>query len=337
MRLRSVVAVVACVVLTGGMNAVMAQAAAQVTGPQGTTVAIGPVFDVVSVRPAAQIDQATIMAGLRMGRRPEQVAIDGDRARFTYYPLRMLLAYAYKVRLYQVSGPPWMTTARFDVIGKLPEGTTKDDVPAMLKAMLADRFHLQAHLETKDHPVLGLMPGKGGVKLQAVPAPAALADDAAQQPGAVKQDTIDGPMILTHTREGETKYDLGARGSMLMRIDGQTGTMHLLCSAMTIKGLANILTSLGGGNGRPVIDMTELTGNYDMAVDFSLDDLMSSLRDSGIDIPGGPRGNGDGASDPNGDTTVSDALAKLGLKMTPTNAPIEQLVVDQVEKMATDN
>jgi uncharacterized protein (TIGR03435 family) len=69
--------------------------------------------------------------------------------------------------------------------------------------------------------------------------------------------------------------------------------------------------------------------------------LVSSLRDQGLDIPTGPggggAGGGGGASDPSGDTTVSDALQKLGLKLEKSKANLEQLVVDHVEKLPTEN
>jgi uncharacterized protein (TIGR03435 family) len=74
-------------------------------------------------------------------------------------------------------------------------------------------------------------------------------------------------------------------------------------------------------------------------VEFSLSDLVSSLREQGIDIPTAPRsGGGSGeATDPSGDSTVSDALQKLGLKLENTKAMVEQLVVDHAEKLPTEN
>src|ERR1700677_2680595 len=72
-------------------------------------------FDVASVRPAAPIDQATILAGLRAGRRPGSTRIEADRATFTYTTLKDLIAYGYKVRPYQVTGPDWLVNTRFDI------------------------------------------------------------------------------------------------------------------------------------------------------------------------------------------------------------------------------
>jgi uncharacterized protein (TIGR03435 family) len=293
-----------------------------------------PAFEVASVRPVAVMDQQALIAVLQTGRRPEEMKIDIDRATFKYMSLKQLVAYGYKVRAFQVSGPDWMTTDRFDITAKLPEGGSKDDVPAMVKALLDERFKLAAHLETKDHSVLGLMVAKSGSKLTEVAVPAALTESAELEPGQTKVDSMDGPMILTHNKNGSTTYNMGARGTMTLRVDGQAGTMDLEGSAMTMKGLALMLTTLGGTSAPQVVDMTGLKGNYEVRVVFALSELMAGLRDSGIDLPtrGGP-----GANDPSGDSTLSDAMGKLGLKLTGTHAPVEQLVVDHVEKLPTDN
>jgi uncharacterized protein (TIGR03435 family) len=310
--------------------------------PAAQAAPAGHAFDVASVRPAAPIDQATIFAGLRAGRRPQWMRVEGSRATYTYMSLKELIASGYKVRVYQVSGPDWLTTDRFDIAAKLPDGASKDDVPAMLQALLIDRFKLAAHLETKEHPVLGLMSAKGGAKLlQAVAAPPPIDENAPMKPGETKVDSTDGPLHVIRNPDGTTTYNLGARGTFTLNVDGQTGSMHMTANGMTMQGFANMLTSLGGGNGRQVVDMTGLAGNYDLAVDFSLSDLVASLRDQGIEIPTGPQGGGGGggstASDPSGDSTVSDALAKFGLKLEKSKAMVEQLVVDHVEKDATEN
>ena len=298
-------------------------------------------FDVASVRPAAPIDQATIFAGLREGRRPQWMRIEGSRATYTYMSLKDLIASAHKVRTYQVSGPDWLTTDRFDIMAKLPDGASKDDVPAMLQALLTERFKLAAHLETKEHPVLGLMSAKGETKLQAVAAPPPIDESAPLKPGETKVDSTDGPLHVIKNPDGSTTYLMGSRGTMTLKVDGNTGTMHLTSNGMTMTGFASMLTTLGGGNGRQVVDQTGLTGNYDLAVDFSLSDLVSSLHDQGIEIPVGPGGGGGGggaaAVDPSGDSTVSDALARIGLKLEKSKAMVEQLVVDHVEKAATEN
>jgi uncharacterized protein (TIGR03435 family) len=297
-------------------------------------------FDVASVRPSAAMDQATILASLRAGKRPESMLIEGSRATYTYMSLKELMAAAYKVRTYQISGPDWLATDRFDIAAKLPDGASRDDVPAMLQALLVERFKLAAHLETKEHPVLGLVVGKGGSKLKESTTPnEAFDENAPLKPGETKVDSVDGPIRLLRNTDGSTTYNMGVRGSFTLRVDGNTGTMHMDASGMTLRGFAVMLSSLGGGNGRQVVDMTGLKGNYQLAVEFSLSDLVSSLRDQGIDVQTGPAASGTGPvpSDPSGDSTVSDALGKLGLKLEKTKANVEQLVVDHVEKAATEN
>ncbi|HEV2619706.1 MAG TPA: TIGR03435 family protein [Acidobacteriaceae bacterium] len=345
MRMRFVVVMVA-IGLTGvggafGQSGSLLPVTAAAPGAATAAVA----FEVASVRPAAAIDQATIFAGLRAGRRPESMHIETDRATFKYMSLKQLAAYAYKVRAYQVSGPDWMTTDRFDIAAKLPDGASKDDVPAMMQALLADRFKLAAHLETKERPVIGLMLAKGGSsngsssKMKEVSAAPPLDESAALKPGETKVDSIEGTTILSSNADGSTTYRMGARGTMTIRVDGDTGKLHLEGEAMTMDGLAARLTTLGGGNGRQVVDLTALKGNYDFAVEFSLAELVGSLRESGIDVPVRQSGGGGPsvAADPGADATVADALGRLGLKLQPTKAPVEQLVIDHVEKTATEN
>ena len=292
-------------------------------------------FDVASVRPSPPMDQATLMASLNAGKLPQSMHIQGSRATFTYMSLKELIANGYKVRPYQVTGPDWMATDRFEIAAKLPDGATRDDVPGMLQALLIERFKLVTHLETKEHPVLALSIAKTGSKLKEVAAaPAPLDEDAPLKPGETKIDSVDGPMRLSKNADGSTTYNMGARGTFTLRVDGQTGTMHMVAGSVTMKGLAVMLTSLGGGVGRQIVDMTGLKGNYEVAVDFSLSDLVASLHDQGIDVPTGPS---PGSSDPSGNATIADALGKLGLKLEKSKAMTDQLIIDHVEKAATEN
>jgi uncharacterized protein (TIGR03435 family) len=317
--------------------AILMAGAGVAVGQTAAVPAAGPAFEVASVRPAVQMEQAAVIAILRTGRRPETMSIDGERATFKYMSLKELVGYAYKVRVFQVTGPDWLTSDRFDIMANLPAGASRDDVPAMLQSLLADRFKLAAHLETKDHPVIGLMLAKSGAKMTETAAPGALDLTGELGPGQTKIDSMDGPMILTHNKNGSTTYNMGPRGKMTLLVDGQNGTLNLTGNGMTMRGLALMLTTLGGGNGRQVVDMTGLKGNYDVEVSFMLEDLTASLRDSGVDIPTRPRDSGAGASDPGSSSTVADALGKLGLKMSGTHAPVEQLVIDHVEKLPTEN
>jgi uncharacterized protein (TIGR03435 family) len=282
---------------------------------------------------------ATMIAGLQAGRRPNWVRVDGTRATFNYESLKDLIAYAYKLRLYEISGPEWMVTDRFDIAARLPDGATKDDVPEMLRALLKDRFNLETHNELTDQPVLALVAAKGGAKLQLATASAEVLDETAPlKPGELMQDTPDGRVLLRRTADGSSTY-VGRWGSFSLKFDGESSSMHMKADCIDMKGFAMMMNTLGAGQGRQIVDMTGLTGKYQAAVDFSLMDLMSSLSAQGIVIPRGPGGGGGSgeASDPEGGATVAAALAKLGLKLEKSRAKVQRLVVDQVEKSPTEN
>jgi uncharacterized protein (TIGR03435 family) len=324
-----------------GQTGLATQAASSVQASPAAQAAPGNLaFDVASVRPSPAPDQATMLTGLMAGKQPNWVRIDGSRATFNYESLNDLIAYAYKMRRYEISGPEWLVTDRFDIAARLPDGATKDDVPEMLRALLAERFKLATHREMSEQPVLGLVIGKSGPKLkEAAATPEAIDQDAPLKPGESKQDTPSGPIRLMKNADGSTTYNMGARGSFTLKFDGETRSMHMEASTITMKGFVMMMTTLGAGEGRQIVDMTGLTGMYQAAVDFSLMDLQSSLSAQGIDIPRRPGGGSSGAdaTDPEGGATVSAALEKLGLRLEKSRAKVDRLVVDHVEKSPTEN
>jgi uncharacterized protein (TIGR03435 family) len=66
-----------------------------------------------------------------------------------------------------MSGPDWLKSAHFDISAKGPAGTTSEQLPEMMRALLAERFKLQIHREPRDIQALALVVGKDGPKLQA--------------------------------------------------------------------------------------------------------------------------------------------------------------------------
>jgi len=107
--------------------------------------------------------------------------------------------------------------------------------------------------------------------------------------------------------------------------------------------LTQLMMQMGGagGSGRQVLDMTGLKGNYEIALDFSMADMVAQARAQAGGGPGGGAAGGSGvavASDPGGGgLTVSEAVEKLGLKLDSRKAPVEQLIVDHAEKTPTEN
>jgi uncharacterized protein (TIGR03435 family) len=262
--------------------------------------------------------------------------------------LKDLIAIAYAVKAFQITGPAWLATERFDIVAKMPDGASKDDAPKMLQALLAERFKLAAHRDTQEHPVLALVVGKDGPKLKESPAAAEpIAEDAPLKSGEMKVAGPDGPVRVTRNADGSTTVNMGAKGKITQRMDMQARTMTLESSTVTVAGFADMLTNvlqMGGGGGRQVVDMTDLKGNYQVALEISLADLMAMARAHGINVPAAPAGGGaadnspaSAASDPGGGSTVFASVKKLGLKLEPRQAKVEQLVIDHVEKTPTEN
>ena len=119
-------------------------------------------FEVASVRPSAKAmgDTAPVALGLRL---------DGSQARIGALTLRDYIAMAYRIKSYQVMGAEWIATDRFDVNAKLPEGSTVDQIPAMIQSLLSERFGLKFHREPREQPVYMLVLGKPPLKLKDSP------------------------------------------------------------------------------------------------------------------------------------------------------------------------
>ena len=89
-------------------------------------------------------------------------------------PLKVFIEIAYRVKDYQiVGGPHWIDTDHYDVSAKAPEGfiPTGEQMQPMLQALLADRFGLKLHRETREMPAFALVVAKGGPKLTATTKP----------------------------------------------------------------------------------------------------------------------------------------------------------------------
>jgi uncharacterized protein (TIGR03435 family) len=283
-----------------------------------------------------------------------------------------LIQQAYRVKLFQVVAADWMRESRWDILAKLPDGGSKEQIPEMLQALLADRFKLVVHRENRELPVYALVVGKGGLKMKAsVPEPAA-ADAPAGGPTTIGgfgffpppggpppgggpgpgRGPGDGPGGPGGPGGGSTSFVSPQNGTIKISGAPQEGRIHLEVSKLSMAAFADLLT---GMTDRPVLDMTGLTGDYQVVIDASPEELIGGMARAqglafgpggpgGFGGPGGPDGRGgggfrpqtDGASDPSG-AVVSASVEKLGLKLEPRKSPVESIVVDHLEKTPTDN
>jgi len=310
-------------------------------------------FEVATIKPAQPMDPAKMVAAMQSGgKMPVGATIDSHRAEYLYLDLKTLLTYAYGVKPYQITGPDWMSTTRFDIVAKMPEGSKKEDAPKMLQTLLEDRFKLETHRTSAEHPVLALVVGKGGPKLKAsAETPVAIDESAPLTPGELRMDSADGPVrAKVDMKTGSSVVDMGVKGKMSYKLNPATQSMHIDFSMTTMAGFADMMTQLftqlgGGTGGRQVVDMTGIKGNYDATVELSLAEIIAMARSAGADIPsgvpGGPGAPGNTpavASDPGGGgTSLTDAVQAMGLKLESRKATVDQFVVDHIEKTPTEN
>ena len=264
-------------------------------------------FEVASVRPSSREVRDGVVLGLRM---------DGAQARIGALTLRDYIAMAYRVKAYQVVGPDWISSERFDVNAKLPAGSTADQIPRMLQALLEERFGLAFHREATDMPVYALNIGKPPLKLKESP----VDPDATTTPkGAVN--------ISASGSAAGVAVDLG-NGSSYTFASGKF-------EAKKISGrmLADVLERY---TDRPILDRTELHGTYDFSFEITPEDYQSMLIraavNSGVFLPPQVLRIMD-----NGGNPLPDALSQLGLRLDSARAPVELLVVDQARRTPTDN
>ena len=288
-----------------------------------TSIALGQqpdpkfTFEVASIKPAAP--QA--MGRIQMGGGGGPGTPDPGRIRFTNMPLRMLIMRAYDVQSFQVAGPSWMDSQHFDVIAKVPHGATREEARMMLQNLLADRFKLKLHKESKEAPIFELVVAKGGIKMKEAAQPAAAPAEGAggPPPGPPTRDK-DGFLRTPHGQLG-----IQARVNGRMRMQGDAVTM------------ARLTDILGMALGRPVVDKTGLTGAYDVALDFSPEGMGPGPKGPGPGAGGGNPAELPRDSNDSGPTIFTALQEQLGLKLESRKGPVDLLVVDSVEKMPTEN
>lgn len=228
-------------------------------------------FDVVSIKPQPWTGQG------RFG-----VMVRGDTLDGQHVSLNDLVAFAYNLQGFQLSGGPawaerqdWASSELYQVTAKVSANPPPsiDVFRTMLQPVLADRFHLQVHRVQKNFPVYDLVIAKGGPKLKASAADAA------------------------------SEFSIFGRGAY---------GIHMEAVKVSVPRLVE--TQLSGYSLRPIIEKTGLTADYDFTLDFVSERA--------------PLGRDDSSRFPSLVTAVQD---QLGLKLEPSTAPFDTIVVDHAE------
>lgn len=326
------------------LNGAAALFITQIAFAQAPTAA--PAFEVATIKPAPALDPSKIATGqLHLG-----MNTDAGRVDIGFFSLADLIRTAYRIKPYQLSGPGWMSDQRWDIEAKIPEGASADQVPEMLQALLADRFKLTIHRSTTEHSIYALIVGKNGSKLKEAapdPAPAPAATDGQSAKSPAKGELVIGAgenqVRVTRDPAGRGANVSSPKFGQMKVSMGDAGAMHMEFSKMKMADLVDVLNPFVD---RPVLDMTELKGSYQVGLDLTLEDMMKVARSAGMgggvpvaqfQVPGAtaPASPLNAASTPSG--SVFSAIEKLGLKLDPRKAAVEMIVVDHLEKTPTEN
>jgi uncharacterized protein (TIGR03435 family) len=265
-------------------------------------------FEVASIKPAQFISAVD----LRTGKSHVGMKIFGSQVDIRLTSLLGLIAKAYRIDRERINGVPSTGLQSWDILAKLPAGGSRDQVPEMLQALLAERFKLSVHLEQKEQPVYALTIGPGGAKLQSSP-PAASRKN--QMPrGNLTADYESGDTHIQSVLDGKLKYVYLSSPEGDLRLRSKDGATYIEGDDVSTGKLADFLKPLLD---RPVIDSTNLTGRFDMVFELPIDSY-----------PGG-------AQLSSGE--LNRRLERMGLKLESRRAPIQTLVVDRVEKYPSEN
>jgi uncharacterized protein (TIGR03435 family) len=266
-----------------------------------------PTFEVASVKPNNSGD----------GR----VFFQNQPGRFTAtnVTLRLLIRNAYQLQDFQISGgPSWIGSDHFDIVAKI-DGPVQDSfagaqrpgptpVQLMIRALLAERFKLTVHNETKDLPIYALVMARSDGRLG---------------PDLHRSETDCAALMAAARGRGAPPGPPQPGAPMPCGI--RIGMGNMAVGGATSSQLANSLSMFVG---RTVLDRTGLTGTFDFNLTWTPDQMPQRAAGTAADQP--PRINGVDI-DPNGPSIFTAVQEQLGLKLESQRGPVEMLVIDRAE------
>ena len=304
---------------TGGfaLAILLAATAASAQDPAATPAAA---FDVASVKPSnPNPDPANPLSQIAL-----MLPQPGGRFTATNTPLRMLIMAAYELKqdAQLAGGPPMLLAAKYDITARTATATLgMNELPGLLRSLLADRFKLKTHTESRELPIYDLVlarsDGRLGPDLRPSKSECSKGDELAAAGAALAK--------------GDMASFLGKPGPCMVTTDPSGGPLNLMMrgDGQEMKQIVEILTQF---TGRAVRDKTGLTGRYDFDMKMDLQMVLALAKRMGANIPAAA------ADIPQADgSSLMTALnEQLGLKLESTRGSVNVLVVDTVEAPAPD-
>jgi len=259
-------------------------------------------FEVASVKPNKSGER-----GGSLRRQP------GGRVNAVNMPLNALISYAYQLAPFMLAGVPgWTANERFDIVAKLEgdpppvtPGSGPDPLMLAMRTLLADRFKLKFHHETRESDIYALV----------------LARPAGNPGPGLKPSVQDcSPQAVQARRASPPPAAPGNVPAVLCGMQMMPG--RIASGGLPLSTLAN---GLAGQVGRVVVDRTDLAGNWDFELKFTAEPPAGPPP--GPDLP---------PPDPNAPSIFTALQEQLGLKLQATKGPIEVFVIDSVERPIPD-
>ena len=292
----------------------------------GPTVAAqtpaGPAFEVASVKPSnPNPDPTNPLNTIAL-----MLPMPGGRLRATNVPLRMLIMAAFELQqeAQLTGGPQALLAAKYDITAQASGTPTLalKDLPQLLRSLLADRFKLMVHTESRELPVYDLVlarsDGRLGPELKPSQSDCSKAEEAgAEQVAALAKGDVTSFVGKPRPCSVSTDPSGGAL-NLWMRGDGQE-----------MKSLVEVLSQF---TGRTVRDKTGLTGRYDFAMKLDLQMLLALAQKIGASVPAAAAN----IPQAEGSSLMTTLNEQLGLKLESTRDSVPVVVIDSVEPPTPD-
>jgi uncharacterized protein (TIGR03435 family) len=231
--------------------------------------------------------------------------------------LRGFIMRAYGLEDYQIVGPKAVLDPIWEILANAAPGTTPEQTNLMLQSLLEERFHLTFHHEMREFKAYNLVIAKGGLKLkESLPmdgcAFGAVSIDGTKKCGALSES------------DGIAKSK-GGRGPLVGTPSGGSvpimGTSPAGLTAGFNAPMSTFVRVLRDQVGEIVIDKTGLSGGYDLRIQYAAVDVRGKPYDAESPLP-----------------SIFDALpAQLGMRLEPTRAMVEMMVIDRLDAAPTEN
>jgi uncharacterized protein (TIGR03435 family) len=261
-------------------------------------------FEVASIKPTKTPQHASKKGG--------PGTTDPGRIVYESVSMRELIEKAYELKSYELVGPKWMDTERYDLSALVPPGSSISQLDSMLRNLLEQRFGLKIVNETRSTEVFDLVVGRNGSRLKRS---AEIGASRAEADSSDRKQTPQTPQM-----DANGCFSIAGRESPLIGVFPMGDHACLVGVKQPVSQLAAVLSRLLG---RPVVDQTGLPDYYNFVIAFAPERLQTN----------------DGKEE---QVTTGVGLAaalgpQTGLRLEARRRSIRLAVIGQISKIPAEN